>query len=125
MKFGTSETHWARRCGDNGGRFRRGVRCIDDVARPEDVAAERERFAALKELLLSPQLGTAWPKVERGMLPQPFTGAYITYLCEGLAAYQKAHARLARDMGRSRDMSAQRTVTTRSVPISLVSSLRG
>ena len=32
---------------------------FDDVARPEDVAAERERFAALKELLLAAQLGTA------------------------------------------------------------------
>jgi hypothetical protein len=30
---------------------------IDDVARPEDVAAERARFAALKELLLAEQLG--------------------------------------------------------------------
>ena len=32
---------------------------FDEVARPEDVAAERARFAALKEVLLAPQLGTA------------------------------------------------------------------
>jgi hypothetical protein len=32
---------------------------IDNVAWPEDVAAELERFAALKELLTAPQLGTA------------------------------------------------------------------
>ena len=32
---------------------------FDNVARPEDVAAERERFRRLKELLLAPQLGTA------------------------------------------------------------------
>ncbi len=32
---------------------------IDEVARPEDVAAQLERFAALKELLTAEQLGTS------------------------------------------------------------------
>jgi hypothetical protein len=32
---------------------------FDDIARPEDVAAEQERWARLKELLIAPQLGTA------------------------------------------------------------------
>ena len=32
---------------------------IDEVARPKDIAAELERYAALKELLTAPQLGTA------------------------------------------------------------------
>ncbi len=32
---------------------------FDDVARPEDVADERTRFAALKELLTVERLGTA------------------------------------------------------------------
>jgi len=32
---------------------------IDEVARPEDVAAQVERFAAMKELLTAEQLGTS------------------------------------------------------------------
>jgi hypothetical protein len=47
------------RCGSDGAASGEEIDDIDAVARPEDVAAEQARFAALKELLMAPQLGTA------------------------------------------------------------------